>query len=154
MDYIKNLIAALFTGLAAYLSPLSGELSSLLAVFLLNFFVGLLAGLIINKESWNFKKAFRCILEATAFLLLICAIYYIGEHKGNPQGALQCVSFVTYSVFYFYGVNILRNLKNLFPNASLGYKVSAFLYYVASVEFVKKIPYLTAYLSNGKEAQK
>ena len=51
MDYIKNLIAALFTGLAAYLSPLSGELSSLLAVFLLNFFVGLLAGLIINKVS-------------------------------------------------------------------------------------------------------
>ena len=75
MDYIKNLIAALFTGLAAYLSPLSGELSSLLAVFLLNFFVGLLAGLIINKESWSFKKAFRCILEATAFLLLICSIY-------------------------------------------------------------------------------
>ena len=154
MDYIKNLIAALFTGLAAYLSPLSGELSSLLAVFLLNFFVGLLAGLIINKESWSFKKAFRCILEATAFLLLVCAIYYIGEHKGNPEGALQCISFVTYSIYWFYGVNILRNLKELLPEGSTGYKVVAFLYYVVSIEFVKNIPYLNAYLSNGKEAQK
>ena len=154
MDYIKNLIAALFTGLAAYLSPLSGELSSLLAVFIINFAVGLLAGLIVNKESWNFKKAFRCILEATAFLLLVCAIYYIGEHKGNPEGALQCISFVTYSIYWFYGVNILRNLKELLPEGSTGYKVVAFLYYVVSIEFVKNIPYLTAYLSNGKEAQK
>ena len=154
MDYIKSLIAALFTGLAAYLNPLSGELTSLLAVFIINFAVGLLAGLIVNKESWNFKKAFRCILEATAFLLLVCAIYYIGEHKGNPEGALQCISFVTYSIYWFYGVNILRNLKELLPEGSTGYKVVAFLYYVVSIEFVKNIPYLTAYLSNGKEAQK
>ena len=154
MDYIKNLIAALFTGLAAYLNPLSGELTSLLAVFIINFAVGLLAGLIVNKESWNFKKAFRCILEATAFLLLVCAIYYIGEHKGNPEGALQCISFVTYSIYWFYGVNILRNLKELLPEGSTGYKVVAFLYYVVSIEFVKNIPYLNAYLSNGKEAQK
>lgn len=154
MDYIKNLIAALFTGLAAYLNPLSGDLTSLRAVFIINFAVGLLAGLIVNKESWNFKKAFRCILEATAFLLLVCAIYYIGEHKGNPEGALQCISFVTYSIYWFYGVNILRNLKELLPEGSTGYKVVAFLHYVVSIEFVKNIPYLNAYLSNGKEAQK
>lgn len=154
MDYIKNLIATLFAGLAAYLNPLSGELTSLLAVFIINFAVGLLAGLIVNKESWSFKKAFRCILEATAFLLLVCAIYYIGDHKGNPEGALQCISFVTYSIYWFYGVNILRNLKELLPEGSTGYKVVAFLYYVVSIEFVKNIPYLNAYLSNGKEVQK
>jgi len=151
MDYLKNLFAGLFTGLAAYLHPLSGELTSLLAVFSLNFFIGLLAGLIIERESWKWSKAFKCVVEATVFLLLISAIYYIGEQKGNPSGALQCVSFVTYSIFYFYGINVLRNLRNLLPEGSLGYKVISFLYYVASVEFVKKIPYLTAYLTETKQ---
>jgi multisubunit Na+/H+ antiporter MnhB subunit len=80
----------------------------------------------------------------------VCCIYWVGEHKGNPDGALQCVSFVTYSVIYFYSVNILRNVKSLLPSGTLGRRVISFLYYVVSVEFVKKIPYLATYLG-GKE---
>ena len=149
MEYLKSLFISLISGLAAYLNPISGEIKSLIAVFALNFLFGLLAALLVNKESFSFKKAFRCIIEACVFFMLVCAIYWIGEHKGNPSGALQCVSFITYSVFYFYGVNIIRNIKSLFPSASVGYKVFAFLYYVLSVEFIKHIPYLTNYV--GKE---
>ena len=68
---------------------------------------------------------------------------------GTLLGALQSVSFITYSVFYFYGVNILRNIKEILPNSSNGYKVVAFLHYVLSVEFIKNIPYLTNYLQKG-----
>lgn len=99
--------------------------------------------------DFSFKKAWRCIVEATIFFALVSCIYFIGEHKGNPEGALQCVSFITYSVFYFYGVNILRNIKEILPNSSNGYKVVAFLHYVLSVEFIKNIPYLTNYLQKG-----
>lgn len=149
MEYFKSLIIGLITGVAAYLNPISGEIESLVAVFAINFLCGLLAALLINKESFNFKKAFRCIAEATLFFLLVSAIYFIGEHKGNPGGALQCVSFITYSVFYFYGVNVLRNLKLLLPEGSVGYRVVVFLHYVLSVEFIKNIPYLTNYLQKG-----
>ena len=97
------------------------------------------------------KKAFRCIIEAMVFFLLIAAIYFIGDHKGNPDGALQCVSFITYSIFYFYGVNILRNLKLMATSGTAFYKVVSFLYYVVSVEFIKHIPFLTNY---QKEATK
>ena len=139
----------LVTGIAAYLNPISGEIKSLIAVFALNFICGLLTALLINHESFSFKKAWRCIVEATIFFVLVSCIYFIGEHKGNPEGALQCVSFITYSVFYFYGVNILRNIKEILPNSSNGYKVVAFLHYVLSVEFIKNIPYLTNYLQKG-----
>ena len=139
MDYFKNLLIGLVTGIAAYLNPISGEIKSLIAVFALNFICGLLTALLINHESFSFKKAWRCIVEATIFFALVSCIYFIGEHKGNPEGALQCVSFITYSVFYFYGVNILRNIKEILPNSSNGYKVVAFLHYVLSVEFIKNI---------------
>ena len=89
------------------------------------------------------------VSQKQLFSLPWLAAYFIGEHKGNPEGALQCVSFITYSVFYFYGVNILRNIKEILPNSSNGYKVVAFLHYVLSVEFIKNIPYLTNYLQKG-----
>lgn len=149
MEYFKNLVVGLVTGIVAYLNPISGEIQSLIGVFVLNFVFGLLTALLINHEDFSFRKAWKCVVEATIFFLLICCIYFIGEKKGNPEGALQCVSFVTYTVLYFYGVNILRNIRNLLPVGSNGYKVFSFLYDVVSVEFVKKIPYLAAYLQKG-----
>ncbi|MCD7901388.1 MAG: phage holin family protein [Bacteroides sp.] len=128
MDYIKNLFIGTITGIAAYLNPISGEIRGLVAVFAFNFVFGLLTSLIIDNESFSFKKAWRCIVEAMVFFTLVCAIYYIGENKGNPEGALQCVSFITYSILYFYGVNILRNLVLLLPQKSVGGKAVSFLY--------------------------
>ena len=150
MDYFKNLLIGLVTGIAAYLNPISGEIKSLIAVFALNFICGLLTALLINHESFSFKKAWRCIVEATIFFALVSCIYFIGEHKGNPEGALQCVSFITYSVFYFYGVNTLRNLNILFPES----KVIRFLFYVLSFEVVKKIPYMQQFINKEKEGGK
>ena len=151
IDYMKNLFVGLLTGLAAYLNPISGDIKSLVALFFFNFLFGLAAGLLANNESFSLKKAFRCIIEAMVFFLLVAAIYFIGDHKGNPDGALQCVSFITYSIFYFYGVNILRNLKLMATSGTAFYKVVSFLYYVVSVEFIKHIPFLTNY---QKEATK
>lgn len=145
MHYLKNLLIGLVTGIAAYLNPVSGDIKSLLALFAINFLFGLLAGLLTNGEIFNFKKAFRCILEAMAFFVLISAIYFIGEQKGNSEGALQCVSFVTYSVFYFYGVNVLRNWKLLCRKGSATFKCVSFIYYVVSVEFIKNVPFLSKY---------
>jgi len=144
---LKSLIVSLLAGLAAYLHPLQGDMYSLISVFVLNFLFGLLAGLLANSECFQFRKAWKCISEAAVFFVMVCAIYFIGEHKGNPEGALQCVSFVTYSIIYFYTVNILRNLKLLLPNGSVGYRVVAWLHWVVSVEFVKNIPYLKEYLN-------
>lgn len=151
IDYMKNLFVGLLTGLAAYLNPISGDIKSLVALFFFNFLFGLAVGLLANNESFSLKKAFRCIIEAMVFFLLVAAIYFVGDHKGNPDGALQCVSFITYSIFYFYGVNILRNLKLMATSGTAFYKVVSFLYYVVSVEFIKHIPFLTNY---QKEATK
>lgn len=150
MYYLKNLFVGLVTGVAAYLNPISGDIKSLIALFAVNFLFGLMAGLLVNNETFSFKKAFRCILEAMAFFVLISAIYYIGEQKGNIDGALQCVSFVTYSVFYFYGVNVLRNWKQLCRQESATYKCVAFIYYVVSVEFIKNIPFLSNYQKSNQ----
>ena len=60
MDYFKNLLIGLITGIAAYLNPISGEIKSLIAVFALNFICGLLTALLINHESFLNIKYQSC----------------------------------------------------------------------------------------------
>lgn len=43
MEDLKTLIVGVLAGIAAYLNPISGDLVSMLAVFMLNFIFGLFA---------------------------------------------------------------------------------------------------------------
>ena len=153
MEHIKELIVGGLISVCAYLSPIQGEVKSLLLLFMLNFFFGYLAGMLANREKFSLKKAFNCIKEATIFFLLVCALYYIGEQKGNESGALQCISFITYAIVYFYSLNILKNCKLILHDNTTAYKAVSFLYYVVSVEFIKHVPGLSAYIKTEGELQ-
>lgn len=142
MDNIRGLIVCSLASLAAYFHPIQNVLIGIFWVFLLNFVFGLLAGLVRNKECFEFKKAFMCIIEACVFFVIIASVFFVGDYIGNKEGALQCVTSITYVLIYFYTVNIFKNLKLLFPNN----KPIAFIHYVISIEFVTKIPYLDKFL--------
>ncbi len=147
VEQIKNVLIGIFTAVLAYLKPIEGELSSLFLIFILNFIFGYLSGMIAKGEDFSFKKAFRCICEAAVFFVLCTAIYAIGRFKGQDAGALQCVSFITYTIIYFYTTNVLRNLKYCFKVGTPPWSVVAFLYYVMRFKFVERIPFLSDYLN-------
>ena len=156
INNIKNILIGLTAALIAYLRPIQGDIFSLAWLFGVNFLAGLIAD-ILNGGKWSNKKAWRCFVEMLIFFSLAAVIYTIGWHKGQADNALQCVSYVTYTMVYFYGVNILKNLKEIFPKDGVAYKAVSFMHWVVSVEFVKKIPYLSAYMGateNGDEMQK
>jgi len=152
LEQIKNVVVGIVLSVLAYLRPIEGELWSLFLIFFLNFLFGYLSGMIANGEEWDNKKALRCVGEATVFFVLCMAIYAIGRLKGQMNGALQCVSFVTYCVIYFYGLNILRNCKKIFRKNTAPWHVVSWLYYVLRLKFVEKIPFLADYL-NLKDEQ-
>lgn len=147
LNFAKNTIIGIFLAVLAYLRPLQGELSSLFLIFFLNFFVGYLSGMIANHEDFEIKKAARCVGEATVFFAFCTCIYAIGKFKNQEQGALQCVSFVTYVVIYFYAVNIIKNLMKIFKGGTTPCMIFAFLYYVLRFKFIERIPYLKSYLN-------
>ena len=150
-EQVKNVVVGIAMAILAYLKPIEGELWSLFLVFFLNFFFGYLSGMVANREYFNIKKAFRCIGEASVFFVLCTAIYAIGKLKGQDGGALQCVSFITYTIIYFYGTNVLKNLKKIFKPHTAPWLVISFLYYVLRFKFIERIPFLSDYL-NLKEA--
>lgn len=150
--YIKEIAVGIILAVLAFLKPIEAELWTLFLIFFLNFCFGYLSGMIANNEEWDNKKAMRCVGEATIFFILSVAIYIYGVLKHQEQGALQCISFITYVVTYFYGLNILKNLKKIFKEGTTPWYVVSFLYYILRFKFIEKIPFLSEFLNiNRKE---
>jgi len=153
MEQVKNIIATIVLAILAYLEPIEGELKTLLLVFFLNFFFGYLSDM-VNGADFSLKKALVCIGHAAVFFVLCASVYVIGKAKGQMAGAVQCVSFITYLVMYFYSLNILRNLKKTFKEKTPPYHVVSALYFLLRFKFVEKIPFLSEYLNKEKEKEK
>jgi len=139
MQTTKSFIAVSLATILAYFEPIESILTAILWLFLLNFMFGLVAGIVSNKESFNFRKAFMCVTEASVFLVILSAIFYIGDHLGARGGAMQAISTITYTLLYFYSVNIFKNLRLLLP----GNKSIAWLYNLLSIEMISKLPQLS-----------
>lgn len=152
-DRIKDIVVGVVLALLAYLKPIEGELSSLMIVFTLNFIFGYLSGMIAKGENFELKKAVVCIGHATVFFVLCAAVYVIGRFKGQMEGSVQCVSFISYLVLWFYGCNILKNLKLIFKKGTPPWYVVSFLYYLMRFRFIDKIPYLSEYLNYAEKEE-
>lgn len=151
----RGWIAGMLSAILAFLNPIAGDLYSMLLLFGANVVFGIIAD-ISSGGKWDKKKFWNAIKEALLFFALVFFIFGIGFLKKNISGAQQCVSFVSYSLIYYYGTNICRNMKQLLPDNSIGHKVFSWFYWILSVEFIKKIPGLMQYLQgkNPLEAAK
>lgn len=149
LEQIKNLLVGIIIAVLAYLEPIEGEIKSLFLVFFLNFVFGYISGM-VKGEEFSLKKALVCIGHATIFFVLCASVYLLGRLKGQMEGALQCVSFITYLVIYFYGLNILRNCKKIFKEDTPPWHVASTLYYILRFKFIEQIPLLKNYLDTQK----
>ncbi|MBQ3679829.1 MAG: phage holin family protein [Paludibacteraceae bacterium] len=145
MTKVTDLIVTIWLAVLSFLSPIKGDFIVLLTLFGANFFVGLLTALIVERGRFEFKKAWRCVVEAMVFFGLVAFIFVIGHYKNAEEMALSCVSFITYSVFYFYTVNIIRNLRQFGRKGSPFTRCLNALYSLLTAEFVKNLPFLAKY---------
>lgn len=147
MNDVKSFIVAVLTGIAAYLHPIASNVFALVWLLGVNFIVGLLCGLWVYHETFQWRKMWQCFYEAVMLFGVVAFIYVIGRLQGNHEGAVQCVSMIIYAACYFYGVRILRNLRDMAKDGSPAEGLLGFLYHVMSLEFTKKIPYLGEYVN-------
>ena len=150
LEQIKNMVVGIIIAILAYLEPIEGEMKSLFLVFFLNFLFGYVSGM-VKGEDFSLKKALVCVGHATIFFVLCASVYLIGRLKGQMMGALQCASFITYLVIYFYGLNILRNCKKIFKEDTPPWYVASTLYYFLRFKFIEQIPLLNSYFDTQKE---
>lgn len=153
MPELRSFIVAVLTGIAAYLHPIANNVFALTWLLGGNFIIGLLCGILVNNERFSWRKAWDCFKEATIIFVVVASVYVIGKLNGNHEGAIQCVSMIIYAACYFYGVRILRNLRNMAKKESPAWHLLNFLYKFMSLEFTKHIPYLGEYINKYSHSE-
>lgn len=151
MEKLSELVVMLFVSILSLLNPIHGDMWIMLIVLSANFCIGIFCSVVKNRESFSLSKAFRCVWQGFAFYGLIVMVYLCGHLKGQEDIGLTCVSFITYSVMYFYMMNILKNLKVCSRKDGVFYKCISFCYYILSAKVVEKIPFMKEYLSEIRD---
>ena len=151
MDTIKTFFVTVLSAVWAYLDPIAGNIESLTGLFVLNFFVGFLTGMITNDEKFQLKKVRECFVWAASILVIVCAFYFIGERNGNDIETIFCIKTISVVAMWAFGTNILRNLCMLSKGYKPAYTMFYLLYIVLSAEFIKRIPSVREYVERDKQ---
>ena len=144
---LRVLFVGMWTIFLSYFEPIGYNIILLCGFFVANIAVGLWESLAIKGERFHYEK----ILWSFLLLLIFAMITFFATftailiHKQNYVEPM--LDFLSMLYIYSYAVNILHNLMSIFPNVV----IFKYVYYVISVEFVKKIPFFTKYQeSEGK----
>lgn len=141
--------SVVFGYIGSIVAPVSHNLTALMILLLINFFFGWIAGM-VKGESFSFDKACKAISHAAVFVFFIIAIYWFCDRMGDLSGGIKVISITMYTILYFVGTNVLRNLNIIFKEDTPPGKVFRFFYFVLTYEFIKKIPHLQDYINSEK----
>lgn len=152
MGEIKGILIATWAALMSCLMPIGDFIVAMIMLFCLNFCFGLMAD-IVNGGKWERKKALQFFGQSTVFFVLMFAVLGIGDKLHAHTDAVNGVKYLCWVAVWFFGVNISRNWMNITPKKSVWHRIAYFIYYVLSVQFVEKIPFLKRFITE-KEQEK
>ncbi len=154
MDLITGIKSVFYTllgwvtSMVFYFAPVHGLMIALSVAFFASFFFGILAGLIVQKEDVNLKKASVAFSEFANYLLILAALFVIGDKMQSKEWIFQILTWITWGMIYFYIANWAKNAKRLFPRSQF----LAFLWFVLNLEFLKKFPYLKQFEEHERKS--
>lgn len=151
MGEIKGFLIATFAALISFFMPIGDFIVAMILLFAVNFCFGLLAD-IVNGGGWQMKKAMQFFVQCFVFFVLAFCIFSIGEKMHAHQEAISGVKYLCTVALWFFSVNIARNWMNITPKRSVFHKIAYFIYYVLSVQFVERIPFLKRFIAE-KQAE-
>ena len=137
MNHLKTFAAVSLAALIAYFEPVHSILAAIAWLLVLNFLLGLATGIVVHREAFQFRKALRCLSEASVFLLLLASVFFIGDHLGarGPVAAGHLHHRLRHDLFLC--GEYLQESEAIIPPRG---KAIAFLYHLVSVEILAKLP--------------
>ena len=141
-DSIKIFFSGLFGAIVTYLAPIYNPITILGVTFVLDIIFGVLVDIIVNDDRIRIKKFLISIVFLAMYFIVIATTYFIGERMNDLDETLYIVKILTYVFAYFYGSNVIRNMRQLAP----GSKPLAFLDYFLGLQVIKRLPELAKFL--------
>lgn len=152
MTEIKTLLLTIISSIVAFLAPISDNIYAMIYFLIANFIVGLLAAILVDGETFRWRKAGCCALEALVFFWLVVSLYIVGHYNGNNESTITAISTIIYAGGWFYTTRILRNIRRMLREGTPFHAFIDFLYSSMSLEFAKKIPGLSKYIEKHQNS--
>jgi len=131
-------LSGYFTAMLVYFLPIKDLTIAIAIAFIVNFAFGIIAGILTQHESINFKKALYAFCEVAVYLVILTCMFTLGEKLKGDEWVYRGIYVLTCAWICFYLANWSKNLKRLFPTS----RGINFFYFVLNLEFLKRIPYL------------
>lgn len=152
MGEIKGFFVASWAAVMSFFMPIGDFMLAMIILFIVNFSFGLIAD-IVNGGSWQNKKAMKFFGQSTLFFVLMLSVLAVGDKLHDHEEAISGVKYFCSMATYFFAVNISRNWKLTAPQGSVWYRIASFCYYVLSVQFIEKIPYLKKFAEKEEKQE-
>lgn len=149
MEEIRTIVITATGALFSLLAPIQYFMYAMVLLFFLNFIFGLAAD-IVNGGRWKTKKALMFFVCCAVFFVTSCSAFIIGHFMGEHEQAITVVKFMCYIAIYIFGTNIFRNLRDISPKMSPWYRFFDLCYYILSVQFIEKIPFVKKWQEERK----
>jgi hypothetical protein len=150
MGEIKGFLVAAWAAVISFFMPIGDFMLAMIVLFIVNFSFGLIAD-IVNGGGWENKKALQFFGQSTVFFVLMLSVLTVGDKLHDHEEAISGVKYLCSMATYFFAVNISRNWKMIAPKGSVWYRIASFCYYVLSVQFVERIPFLKKFIAEKEE---
>lgn len=136
------------TGLYFYFEPIHYVWKVAMVLWIVNVVLGYITGMVICDEKLDWRKFMRALLEIALYLFIANMLFAIGDQMNYKAGMLKGLNITTWGLIAFYVINILKNVTRLLPGDSPGAKLFRYMYFLLSLEFVKKLPHMRDFQKN------
>lgn len=150
MTEIKGFLIAAASAVLSFFMPIGDFIVAMIMLFMVNFMFGLLAD-IVNGKGWDKRKANNFFLYCLVFFVVAVSIFIIGHLLHAHDEAVQGVKYLCVVSVWFFGVNISRNWMQITRKGSTFHRIAYFMYYVLSMEFVTRIPFLKQFIEEKEQ---
>lgn len=130
IERIRDFLKFMVVVIVSVFAPIQNSIIVLMLFFLVNFFIGFRTDVRVNNAEFSLKKAFEGIKMLILYYTLVFIIHMGIISFNEISLAEKAAKFITWIVCYWYLVNMLRNIKKIWPKN----ETISFLYDLLTVE--------------------
>ena len=149
IENFKAFLFALLIPLLAFFEPINNLILAVAVLYLINIITGVIEDVRNKSAPPNFRKFIFSMAELLVYMLFMLTVFGIAKLLEDGDGGKYVAKVITYIAIYFYGQNIIKNMRKIWPRNQF----LQLMEYLLNVKFVnEKLPFYRDFLSWKKKA--
>lgn len=149
---LKTLIITIIGLVTSLFSPILDFMMAMLILLTTNLVFGM-ASARVKGEEWSWKKALMFFVFCGGMFSIFFVMFGVGHFLHNDAEAILCVKYGCFIATWVFGTNILRNWRSMLRPGTATYKFVDIMYYILTVQFVEKMPFVKKWQEKESEPQ-